>query len=102
MNAHEIGQLEVEGEANWLLAQTKPVGCALEPTLVQLNHSCDPTLLRLDFFKNGKQNFSRMNIGTATLCFASRDLAAGEEVLSLKQTLPIYQLLGDGLIQPSI
>ena len=46
MNAHEIGQMEVEGEANWLLAQTKPVGCALEPTLVLLNHSCDPTLLR--------------------------------------------------------
>ena len=51
MNAHEIGQMEVEGETNWLLAQTKPVGCALEPTLVLLNHSCDPTLLRLDFFK---------------------------------------------------
>jgi len=67
MNAHEIGQMEVEGETNWLLAQTKPVGCALEPTLVLLNHSCDPTLLRV-------------NIGTATLCFASRDLAAGEEV----------------------
>merc|ERR1719398_495941 len=66
MNAHEIGQMEVEGETNWLLAQTKPVGCALEPTLVLLNHSCDPTLLRV-------------NIGTATLCFASRDLAAGEE-----------------------
>ena len=46
MNAHEIGQMEVEGETNWLLAQTKPVGCALEPTLVLLNHSCDPTLLR--------------------------------------------------------
>ena len=23
MNAHEIGQMEVEGESNWLLAQTK-------------------------------------------------------------------------------
>lgn len=67
MNAHEIGQMEVEGETNWLMAQTKPVGCALEPTLVLLNHSCNPTLLRV-------------NRGTATLCFASRDIAEGEEV----------------------
>lgn len=67
MNAHEIGQVEVEGDQNWLLGQTKPLGCALEPTLVLLNHSCDPTLLRV-------------NCGTATLCFASRDLVRGEEV----------------------
>ena len=46
MNAHELGQMEAEAEQNWLLGQTKPVGCALEPTLVLLNHSCDPTLIR--------------------------------------------------------
>lgn len=67
MNAHELGQMEAESEQNWLLGQTKPVGCALEPTLVLLNHSCDPTLIRV-------------NCGTSTLCFASRDLAAGDEV----------------------
>lgn len=67
MNAHEIGQVEVQGDTNWLLGQTRPIGCALEPTLVLLNHSCDPALLRV-------------NSGTATLCYAARDIAAGEEV----------------------
>jgi len=67
MNAHEIGQMEAVGEESWLVGQTKPVGCALEPTLVLLNHSCDPSLLRV-------------NVGTSTLCFASRDLVKGEEV----------------------
>ena len=33
--------------------------------------------------KYSTTNFLRVNIGTATLCFASRDLAAGEEVLIL-------------------
>lgn len=67
MNAHEIGQMEARGEDSWLVGQTRPVGCALEPTLVLLNHSCDPTLLRV-------------NVGTSTLCFASKDLVKGEEI----------------------
>eukprot|EP00092_Neocalanus_flemingeri_P100883 GFUD01128895.1.p1 GENE.GFUD01128895.1~~GFUD01128895.1.p1 ORF type:complete len:670 (+),score=162.71 GFUD01128895.1:141-2150(+) len=67
MNSHEIGQLEAEKGQNWLLGQTKPVGCALEPTLVLLNHACDPTMLRV-------------NIGTSTACFASRDVKKGEEI----------------------
>lgn len=68
MNSHEVGQLEVEGEdQNWLLGQTKPVGCAIEPTLVLLNHSCNPVLIRV-------------NLGTSTACYASRDLNKGEEI----------------------
>jgi len=67
MNAHEIGQLELSGSDNWLLGNTTSVGCALEPTLVLLNHSCDPAVYRL-------------NIGTSTYCFACRPLSAGDEV----------------------
>jgi len=67
MNSHEIGQMEAEPGQNWLLGQTKPVGCALEPTMVLLNHSCDPTM-------------TRVNIGTSTACFASRDVKRGEEI----------------------
>ena len=46
MNSHEIGQMEAQRGQNWLLGQTIPVGCALEPTLVLLNHACDPTMIR--------------------------------------------------------
>ncbi|XP_023339607.1 SET and MYND domain-containing protein DDB_G0284059 [Eurytemora carolleeae] len=68
MNSHEIGQLECFGEeTSWLLGTTKAVGCALEPTLVLLNHSCDPSLIRLNF-------------GTSTFCFASRFIKKGEEI----------------------
>ena len=46
MNSHEIGQMEAQRGQNWLLGQTVPVGCALEPTLVLFNHACDPTMIR--------------------------------------------------------
>ena len=56
MNSHEIGQMEAKRGQNWLLGQTVPVGCALEPTLVLLNHACDPTMIRwvtsVKVFKN--------------------------------------------------
>ena len=67
MNSHEIGQVECEPGQSWLVGQTRPVGCALEPSLVLLNHSCDPTMIRV-------------NTGSSTLCFASRDIKAGEEI----------------------
>ena len=46
MNSHEIGQMEAQSGQNWLHGQTVAVGCALEPTLVLLNHACDPTMIR--------------------------------------------------------
>ena len=46
MNSHEIGQMEAQRGQNWLHGQTVAVGCALEPTLVLLNHACDPTMIR--------------------------------------------------------
>merc|ERR1719477_212825 len=67
MNSHEIGQMEAQRGQNWLHGQTVAVGCALEPTLVLLNHACDPTMIRV-------------NIGTSTAGFASRDIRAGEEI----------------------
>merc|ERR1719215_2290612 len=67
MNAHEIGQLEVESGKSWLQGLATPVGCALEPTLVLLNHSCTPAL-------------ARINNGTESYCFASRHIKKGEEI----------------------
>ena len=67
MNSHEIGQVECDPGQSWMVGQTRPIGCALEPTLVLLNHSCDPTMIRV-------------NRGSSTLCFASRDIKAGEEI----------------------
>ena len=43
--------------------------------------------------KYSENNFLRVNIGTATLCFASRDLAAGEEVLILLLILVLVFVL---------
>ena len=43
------------------------MGCALEPTLVLLNHSCDPSMIRV-------------NCGHSTIAFASRNIAKGEEI----------------------
>ena len=67
MNSHEIGVMECVSGQGWMTAQTVGVGCSLEPTLVLLNHSCDPTLLRV-------------NVGTTTLAFASRNIKKGEEI----------------------
>ena len=67
MNSHEIGQVECEPGQSWMVGRTKPIGCALEPSLVLLNHSCDPSMIRV-------------NTGSSTLCFASRDIKAGEEI----------------------
>ena len=67
MNSHEIGQVECGVGESWMVGQTRPIGCALEPTLVLLNHSCDPTMIRV-------------NLGSSTICFASRDIRAGEEI----------------------
>jgi len=67
MNSHEVGLLEASGDNNWLMGQTKAVGCSLDPSLVLLNHSCDPSIIRV-------------NIGTSTVCYANRDLKAGAEV----------------------
>ena len=49
MNSHEIGQMEADKDQSWLVGQVIPVGCALEPTLVLLNHACDPSMLRQVF-----------------------------------------------------
>ena len=56
----------------WHAAPLSPVGCALEPTVGLLNHSCDP-------------NTCRVNIGRATLVYATRDIAEGEEVSELNK-----------------
>ena len=67
MNSHEIGRVEAGPGESWMVGQTRPIGCALEPTLVLLNHSCDPSMLRV-------------NTGSSTLGYASRDIKVGEEI----------------------
>ena len=67
MNSHEVGVMECPSGESWMTAQTVGVGCSLEPTLVLLNHSCDPTLLRV-------------NSGHTTVAFASRNIKKGEEI----------------------
>ena len=66
MNSHEIGQMEAPTGQNWLLGQTVPVGCALEPTLVLLNHACDPTMIRsvLIFKIEGLGTANTSSLGT--------------------------------------
>jgi len=67
MNSHEIGQLQGEADVPWLKTNATPVGCAIEPSMVLLNHSCDPS-------------FSRVNQGTSTYCFATKFIKKGEEI----------------------
>ena len=67
MNSHEVGVVECPASSPWMAGQTRPVGVALEPSLVLLNHSCDPSMLRV-------------NVGTATVAFASRNIVLGEEI----------------------
>ena len=67
MNSHEIGIVECPADQSWMSAQTRAVGCAIEPTLVLLNHSCDPTMVRV-------------NSGHSTIAFASRNIKKGEEI----------------------
>ena len=52
---------------SWPSAQVEAVACALEPTLVLLNHSCDPNMIRV-------------NSGNTTLALAGRNISAGEEI----------------------
>jgi len=67
MNSHEVGVVECPASAPWITGQTRPVGVALEPSLVLLNHSCDPSMIRV-------------NVGAATVAFAARNIARGEEI----------------------
>ena len=67
MNSHEIGVVQCPPGHSWMLGQTRAVGCALEPTMVLLNHSCDP-------------NMVRVNIGHNTVAFAARNIKKGEEI----------------------
>ena len=63
----QVGLVECPALSPWTQGQTRPVGVALEPTLVLLNHSCDP-------------NMVRVNRGAATIAFAARNIARGEEI----------------------
>lgn len=63
-NAHEVGFASKNGN---VVASIDPIGCSLEPTLVLLNHSCDPNVIRV-------------NNGRDTLMFACRNIAEGEEI----------------------
>ena len=67
MNSHEVGVVECPASSPWMAGQTRPVGVALETSLVLLNHSCDPSMIRV-------------NIGAATVAFAARNIARGEEI----------------------
>ena len=42
----QVGLVECPALSPWTQGQTRPVGVALEPTLVLLNHSCDPNTFR--------------------------------------------------------
>ena len=63
----QVGLVECPALSPWTQGQTRPVGVALEPTLVLLNHSCDP-------------NMVRVNRGAATIAFAARNIGRGEEI----------------------
>ena len=57
----------IESRTPWHAAQPHTIGCALEPTVGLMNHSCD-------------NNTVRLNVGRATLVYAARDIAEDEEV----------------------
>lgn len=67
MNNHEVGHFRAEGSDPWYLGQPLSLGSSVEPTLVLLNHSCDP-------------NITRINIGRATVAIAAKDIEKDEEV----------------------
>lgn len=67
LNAHEIA---VCGRGQLV----RDVGQAVEPTFVLTNHSCDPSILKV-------------NVGSATAAFACRDIKEGEEVSVLQATV---------------
>ena len=67
MNSHEIGHYLCQSESAWYNGSTVVIGSSLEPTLVLLNHSCDPHIIRI-------------NVGRATVVFAARDIKEDEEV----------------------
>ena len=67
MNAHEIGHFRAEKDDSWYMGYPITVGSAVEPSLVLLNHSCDP-------------NINRINVGRATVAVAAKDIEKDEEV----------------------
>ena len=67
MNAHEIGHFRAEKGEPWYQGHPITVGSAVEPTLVLLNHSCDP-------------NINRINIGRCTVVVAAKDIEKDEEI----------------------
>ncbi len=71
MNCHQIGHLRAttgaDDDVYWHAASPASVGCALNPSVSLMNHSCDPVV-------------TKINVGKKTLVYASRDLKEGQEV----------------------
>ena len=68
MNTHEISHFTVDSETSlWHSGRPETIGSALDPTLVLFNHSCDPNVIRI-------------NLGKATIVYATRDIKEDKEV----------------------
>jgi hypothetical protein len=67
LNVHEIGEYQTTDYDTSLSGDILTIGSALEPSLVLLNHSCDPHIIRI-------------NVGRATMVFAARDIKVDCEV----------------------
>ena len=68
-NAHEFGRFQSEGQPNLMEGSVYPVGGTLTPSMVLLNHSCDPNTIR---YQNGKN----------TILMANRTIKEGDEARS--------------------
>ena len=68
-------RLSLQNRTPWHAAPLSSIGCALEPTVGLLNHSCDP-------------NTCRVNVGRATLVYATRDIVEDEEVGRWETVMP--------------
>lgn len=69
MNSHEVGHFIASSATDpWFRGSAgRAIGSSLETSLVLLNHSCDPNILKV-------------NVGRASVVFAARDIRTDQEV----------------------